>query len=38
MLREWGCDEGQGYLMSRPVSAQRIFDAGREAVARPHVA
>jgi EAL domain-containing protein (putative c-di-GMP-specific phosphodiesterase class I) len=37
MLCEWGCDEGQGYLMSRPVSAQRIFDASHEAVARSHV-
>lgn len=38
MLGEWGCDEGQGYLMSRPVSAKRIFNADREAVAQPHVA
>lgn len=33
MLSEWGCDEGQGYLMSRPVSAERIFEKGG-AVAR----
>jgi EAL domain-containing protein (putative c-di-GMP-specific phosphodiesterase class I) len=38
MLHEWGCDEGQGYLMSRPVSAERIFDADREALARSYVA
>ena len=23
-LREWGCDEGQGYLMSKPVAASVI--------------
>ncbi|MBB3882826.1 EAL domain-containing protein (putative c-di-GMP-specific phosphodiesterase class I) [Acetobacter oeni] len=23
-LREWGCDEGQGYLMSRPVPPEQI--------------
>jgi len=28
MLGEWGCDEGQGYLMSKPVSAERIFEKG----------
>lgn len=26
MLRSWGCDEGQGYLMSRPVAANAIWD------------
>jgi EAL domain-containing protein (putative c-di-GMP-specific phosphodiesterase class I) len=40
MLGEWGCDEGQGYLMSRPVSAERIYGAGcgtvgADAAARP---
>lgn len=25
MLAEWGCDEGQGYLMSRPVTADQIL-------------
>ncbi len=24
MLRAWGCDEGQGYLLSRPVSAEAV--------------
>ena len=38
MLGEWGCDEGQGYLMSKPVSAERIFNASRENVARSRVA
>ena len=28
MLAEWGCDEGQGYLMSRPVPAHQIVPAG----------
>jgi EAL domain-containing protein (putative c-di-GMP-specific phosphodiesterase class I)/GAF domain-containing protein len=27
MLKEWSCDEGQGYLMSKPVPAGHIFDA-----------
>ncbi|MGK6323681.1 EAL domain-containing protein [Sphingomonas sp. DT-51] len=30
MLCEWGCDEGQGYLMSKPVAAERIFPPKRE--------
>lgn len=25
LLEEWGCDEGQGYLMSRPVPASQLF-------------
>ncbi|MCP9222792.1 sensor domain-containing phosphodiesterase [Erythrobacter sp. LQ02-29] len=27
MLGEWGCDEGQGYFMSRPVNADLVFGA-----------
>lgn len=34
ILAEWGCDEGQGYLMSKPVSAERIVDTHGETVAR----
>ena len=30
MLLDWGCDEGQGYLMSRPVSAEQIRGVERE--------
>ncbi|RYF13105.1 MAG: EAL domain-containing protein, partial [Oxalobacteraceae bacterium] len=37
MLGEWGCDEGQGYLMSKPVSSERIFEKGG-AVARARLA
>lgn len=25
LLAEWGCDEGQGYLMSRPVAPDQLF-------------
>ncbi|MGL5735729.1 MAG: EAL domain-containing protein, partial [Beijerinckiaceae bacterium] len=27
MLRDWGCDEGQGYAIARPMAAERIADA-----------
>jgi EAL domain-containing protein (putative c-di-GMP-specific phosphodiesterase class I) len=30
MLTDWGCDEGQGYLMSKPVSAEQIFGTNQE--------
>lgn len=33
MLAEWGCDEGQGYLMSRPLPAEQLFAGGRAACA-----
>jgi EAL domain-containing protein (putative c-di-GMP-specific phosphodiesterase class I)/GGDEF domain-containing protein len=33
MLRDWGCDEGQGYLMSRPV-APEIIAREQGAIAR----
>lgn len=28
MLTEWGCDEGQGYLMSKPIPAHEMFLTG----------
>lgn len=30
MLVDWGCDEGQGYLMSRPVAPEHIHRAERQ--------
>ena len=26
MLRDWGCDEGQGYLMARPMQAAALAE------------
>ncbi|RYF00871.1 MAG: EAL domain-containing protein, partial [Oxalobacteraceae bacterium] len=31
MLADWGCDEGQGYLMSRPLPAEQLTAAPAEA-------
>jgi EAL domain-containing protein (putative c-di-GMP-specific phosphodiesterase class I) len=35
MLRGWGCDEGQGYHISRPLFAEP-FEQWRHAAAAPH--
>ena len=37
-LAEWGCDEGQGYLMSRPVPAHQIYPEGNWSPAEAEVA
>jgi EAL domain-containing protein (putative c-di-GMP-specific phosphodiesterase class I) len=33
MLAGWGCDEAQGYFMSRPLDAARFAEAAMPAVA-----
>ena len=34
LLRRWGCDAIQGYLLSKPVPAERFVELVRDAAAR----